>query len=389
MRGARGLKRKHVWRIVLQGLAGGMALAVVTFICFRFRLPLAAPLCLDLIVVILLSLWGNFLTSAAVSILAVVSLDFYFTDPLFSAWILNPIDAFAITLFLITAAVITTLVSRLRSRANQLAETNAKLSDQIAEVKHAQEQVHLARINRVMLMGEMTASIAHEVNQPLTGILANAGAALRYLARDVPELEEVRRILGLIVRDGRRAGDVVIRVRALAKKAPPQKQPLDVNDIILEVIALTNRELQAKSVGLQTRLSGDLPLVAADRVQLQQVILNLIVNAIEAMSETGNDSRQLAVSSGPSDSNHLFVEVRDSGPGLDPANLDRVFQSFYTTKPEGMGMGLSISRSIIEAHSGRLWVTPNEPRGAVFRFTLPTQGDGRLAGNAAREIVDI
>ncbi len=310
-----------------------MALAVVTFICFRFRLPLAAPLCLDLIVVILLSLWGNFLTSAAVSILAVVSLDFYFTDPLFSAWILNPIDAFAITLFLITAAVITTLVSRLRSRANQLAETNAKLSDQIAEVKHAQEQVHLARINRVMLMGEMTASIAHEVNQPLTGILANAGAALRYLARDVPELEEVRRILGLIVRDGRRAGDVVIRVRALAKKAPPQKQPLDVNDIILEVIALTNRELQAKSVGLQTRLSGDLPLVAADRVQLQQVILNLIVNAIEAMSETGNDSRQLAVSSGPSDSNHLFVEVRDSGPGLDPANLDRVFQSFYTTKP--------------------------------------------------------
>jgi signal transduction histidine kinase len=332
---------------------------------------------LDLVVVVLLSLRGSFLTSAIVSFVAVGCLDYYFTKPLFSPLIFDPVDAFAIVLFLITAAVITTLVSRLHVHSEQLAVTNRKLQEQIAEVEHAREQVNLARVNRVMLMGEMTASISHEVNQPLTGILANAGTALRYLARDVPDLQEARRALELVVRDGKRARDVIVRIRGLAKKAPPRRLRLDINDTIREVIALTGRELQTKRVELRTELASDLPLVAADRVQLQQVILNLIVNAVEAMHDSGSGPRELVVGTGGIDSG-IFAEVRDSGPGLDSALLDRLFDSFYTTKSEGMGMGLSISRSIVEAHGGRLWATPNNPRGAVFRFTLPVEAGASI-----------
>ena len=253
----------------------------------------------------------------------------------------------------------------------------------IEERKRAEEalrktQAALAHVTRVVTMGELVASIAHEVNQPLTGVVAHAGTCLRWLAAQPPNMEEARQYLGLIVRDGKRAGEVIYRIRALVKKVPPRRDRLDINTAILEVIALTHSELQRHRVELRTRLSSDLPLVWADRVQLQQVILNLIVNAMEAMSGVGNRPRELVVGAGGSDSNEVFVEVRDSGPGLDPANLSCLFESFYTTKPDGMGMGLSISRSIIEAHGGRLWATPNQPHGAVFRFTLPVEGDSTL-----------
>jgi signal transduction histidine kinase len=167
---------------------------------------------------------------------------------------------------------------------------------------------------------------------------------------------------------------VIGRIRALVKRVPARRDRLDLNESILEVLALTQNELQRNPIDLHTDLASGLPLVPADRVQLQQVILNLIVNALEAMNEVGNRPRKLVVTSGESDSNELFVEVRDSGPGLDTANVDRLFRSFYTTKTEGMGMGLSISRMIVESHGGRLWATANEPQGAVFRFTLPIQG---------------
>ena len=253
----------------------------------------------------------------------------------------------------------------------------------IEERKRAEEalrktQADLAHVTRVMTMGELVASIAHEVNQPLTGVVAHAGTCLRWLAAQPPDIGEVRQYLELIVRDGKRAGEVIYRIRALVKKVPPRRDRLDINTAILEVIALTHSELQRNRVELRTHLSSDLPLVCADRVQLQQVILNLIVNAMEAMSGVGNRPRELVVGAGGSDSNEVFVEVRDSGPGLDPANLSCLFESFYTTKPDGMGMGLSISRSIIEAHGGRLWATPNQPHGAVFRFTLPVEGDSTL-----------
>jgi C4-dicarboxylate-specific signal transduction histidine kinase len=252
------------------------------------------------------------------------------------------------------------------------------LEQQIAEHKQTQEFLQqtqeLARVNRVMLMGEMTASIAHEVNQPLTGIISNAGTGLRYLAAEIPDVEEARRYLELIVRDGKRAAEVIGRIRALVRRVPERRNHLDLNESVLEVIALTQNELQRNPVDLQTNLASGLPLVPADRVQLQQVILNLIVNALDAMNEAGDRPRTLVVNSGTSDASELFVEVRDTRPGLDAANLDRLFRSFYTTKPEGMGMGLSISRLIVESHGGRLWATKNEPHGAVFRFTLPVQG---------------
>jgi PAS domain S-box-containing protein len=238
-----------------------------------------------------------------------------------------------------------------------------------------QAQANLARVNRVMLVGEMAASIAHEVNQPLTGILAHAGTCLRWLAAQPPNMEEARESLGLIVRDGNRAGEVIGRIRGLVEKVPPRRDRLDINNAVLEVIALTHSELQRGSVELRTRLASDLPLVAADRIQMQQLILNLIVNAIEAMSGLGDRPRELVVISGACDANDVFVEVRDSGPGFDPADLHRLFDSFYTTKSEGMGMGLSISRSIIKAHGGKLSATPNQPHGAIFRFTLPVVED--------------
>jgi PAS domain S-box-containing protein len=250
----------------------------------------------------------------------------------------------------------------------------------IQERKEAEQALHqaqaeLERVNRIMVMGEMAASIAHEINQPLTGVVAHAGTCLRWLAAQPPDVEEARQYLGLIVRDGNRAADVIRGVRAFVKKVPPRRNRLDINEVVREVIALTHNELQRKSVRLHADLASDLPLVAADRVQLQQVILNLIVNAKEAMAEVSDRPREMVLASGIDDSNGVFVEVRDSGPGFDPANLNRLFDSFYTTKPGGMGMGLSISRSIVEAHGGKLSATANRPHGAVFRFTLPVGAD--------------
>jgi PAS domain S-box-containing protein len=256
----------------------------------------------------------------------------------------------------------------------------ATICRDITERKAAQEflqqvQGDLARVNRVMAVGEMAASIAHEVNQPLTGIVAHAGTGLRWLAANPPNIEEARHALEFILRDGHRAADVITRIRALVEKVPPRRERLDINAAILEVIALSNPELQRKQVELRSRLASGLPPVTADRVQLQQVILNLIVNASEAMSEAGDLPRELVVASGAIDENEVFIEVRDSGPGFGVADPRRIFDSFYTTKSDGMGMGLSISRSIVEAHGGRLWASPNQPHGAVFRFTLPVEDD--------------
>ncbi|MDB5026878.1 MAG: multi-sensor signal transduction multi-kinase nodulation NodV-like protein [Candidatus Eremiobacteraeota bacterium] len=358
------------WRSVVQFLFGCAALALLTFVSVRLDLNLATALCLYLIVIIMMSFWGSFVSSAVVSLIAVVLLDYYFTPPMFTFQIKDPFDSVAMVLFLTTSAVITTLVSRARIRTDQLVlEANLR-----AEEALRQAQAELAHANRVMLVGEMTASIAHEINQPLTGVVANAGTCLRYLAAQTPNVEEARTYLGFIARDGKRAAEVIRRIRALVKKMPPRKDLLDMNEAIREVIALTQNELQRSSVTLHARLSVGLPLIPADRTQLQQVILNLIVNAVEAMNEVGDRPRELAVSTG-TESNDVFVEVRDSGPGIDPANLDSLFKSFFTTKSEGMGMGLSISRSIIEAHGGRLWAMPNEPHGVVFRFTLPNEAD--------------
>jgi PAS domain S-box-containing protein len=271
----------------------------------------------------------------------------------------------------------------------------------LSEQKHAEDkrkraeealqkaQAELAHVTRVTAMGELTTSIAHEINQPLGALVNNAGACLRWLTAQ--NLEEARRSASLVIADGHRAGEIISRIRALAKKAPPQKDWLDLNHAISEVVALARSELLRNRVSLQTRLGNDLPLILGDRIQLQQVILNLLINAIEAMRGMADGSRELSVGSkkvtGISDESeeetlrykglaeanwtHVLVEVRDSGPGLDPNRIARLFDAFYTTKPQGMGMGLAISRSIVQAHGGRLWATANVSQGALFQFALP------------------
>jgi PAS domain S-box-containing protein len=230
--------------------------------------------------------------------------------------------------------------------------------------------LELAHANRVATMGQLTASITHEVNQPITAAVTYALAARRWLSAEPPNFHEVDDALSLIVKEGNRAGDVVGRIRALIKKAPARKDAVEINDAILEVIALTRTEAANNSVSVRTQLAEGLPCVQGDRVQLQQVLLNLIINAIEAMRDVGEEERELLIST-RNEPDGVSVEVRDSGPGFTPAVLDRVFEAFYTTKPGGLGLGLSICRSIIEAHNGRLWASPNVPRGAIFRFIAP------------------
>jgi PAS domain S-box-containing protein len=233
-------------------------------------------------------------------------------------------------------------------------------------LRHA--QMELTHVTRVATLGEMTASIAHEINQPLSAIANSASACLRWL--DAQKLEEARRSASRVIAESHRASEIIGRIRELAKKAPPRKDWLDVNETIHEVIALVQNGVQRNRIAVEAQLSDDVPLISADRVQLQQVILNLMMNAIEAIGG-GEGPRELLIRSGVDGSQGVLVSVQDSGPGLDPNNLDHLFDAFYTTKPQGLGMGLAISRSLVEAHGGRLWASANAPHGAVFQFTLP------------------
>jgi PAS domain S-box-containing protein len=255
-----------------------------------------------------------------------------------------------------------------------------------SERRYRETLMELAHTNRVTAMGQLTASIAHEVSQPITATVINAEAALRWLGFEPPNLEKVREALGLIVEDGTRAGNIIGGIRALIKKLPPRQTCLDINEAIREVIALTHGEAIKTGVSVRTNLAGGLPLIYGDRVQLQQVILNLIINAIEAMSSGAEAPRDLLISSGRAEPGGVRVAVQDSGTGLDPASHEQLFKAFYTTKSGGMGMGLAICRSIIEAHEGQLCVTANEPRGTVFQFTLPLQPDETLPAEHAGPI---
>jgi PAS domain S-box-containing protein len=234
-----------------------------------------------------------------------------------------------------------------------------------------QAQAELAHVTRVTTLGELTASIAHEVNQPLAAIVADANASLNWLATATPDLGSVREALDAIVKDGHRAADVIQRIRQLATKTGTQKARLDVNDVIRDVVPLIGSEVRSHEVSLRIDLAPALPPVLADRVQLQQVLINFVMNGIEAMASVDDRSRELVIRSQPHDDDHVVVAVQDAGIGIDAQRMDQLFSAFYTTKPDGMGMGLSISRSIIEAHGGRLWATPNPDHGATFHFTLP------------------
>jgi C4-dicarboxylate-specific signal transduction histidine kinase len=220
-------------------------------------------------------------------------------------------------------------------------------------------------------LGQLTASIAHEITQPIASARNNARAARNFFGQQPPELGEVREALSCVVGDADRAGDIIDRIRDHIKKSPPRKARFDLNATINEVLVLARSAINENGVSVQTRLAEGLPPVQGDRVQLQQVVLDLILNAVEAMGSVEARERDLSISTEPNQTDGVLLAVRDSGPGIDPGHLERVFEAFYTTKSSGVGMGLSICRSIIDTHGGRLWADVNEPRGAAFRFTLP------------------
>jgi C4-dicarboxylate-specific signal transduction histidine kinase len=247
----------------------------------------------------------------------------------------------------------------------------------VTDSKRAQDalreaQSTLARVTRLTTMHEVTASIAHEVNQPLAAIVANGNAALRWLRRTPPDVAEAAENVNQIISDGHRASRIVASIRGMFNKDERAKVSLDVNEIIQEVVELLHGELNGRRVSVRTELSRDLPQISADRVQLQQVILNLVMNAGEAMTTTPDGARALNINSKLGQPDEVIIAVEDSGPGIDPKDADRIFDAFFTTKPQGMGMGLSICRSIVESHGGRLSASARRPHGSIFYVTLPS-----------------
>jgi C4-dicarboxylate-specific signal transduction histidine kinase len=387
------------WRSAAQCLLGSIAVALLTFVCFRLQVRAGIAALAYLIVVVLLSATDAFVPSVFVSIIAVVCLNYFFIPPILSLRVGNPLDIIALVAFLGIAWLITRLMSqrkqaeealekansgleaKVQQRTAELARANDELRGEMRERQRAEEalqksQAELAHVTRVMTLGELMASIAHEVNQPLAAVVTNAQACLRWLALEPPRPDEARAAVERIVRDSNRASEVIQRVRALVKKTDPQMVALDINDVIREAISLEQREMLNQRVSLRTELASALPPVLGDRVQLQQVVINLVMNALEAMAPVTDRPRAMLIRSQRDDSNEVLVAVQDSGTGIDSENAERLFNAFFTTKPTGMGMGLSISRSIIAAHGGRLWVSPNAEHGATFQFTLPSNSQG-------------
>jgi len=306
--------------------------------------------------VVMASLLGDYVTSIALSIVAVGCLVFFFAPPKFSVRVEQEEDLSAVIVFLAMSMAITTCAVKVR---------------RISEEELLQTRAELARFGRVAMLGELTASIAHELNQPLAGLVSSSDACRRWLLNQPPNIDRATQSLERIVRDADRATMVVERVRSMAKKRPTQKAAVDVREAVREVILITRGELERHQIGLESKFVDDVILVWADRVQFQQVCLNLIVNGIEALKNVVTGPRILVVGAERDAHNHVTVTVADTGAGIDPKNLGNIFNTFFTSKPDGMGIGLAISRSIVEAHGGRLWASANVPQGAKFHFTMP------------------
>jgi signal transduction histidine kinase len=244
-----------------------------------------------------------------------------------------------------------------------------------AETEAQQARAELAHLARAATLGELAASIAHEINQPLAGVVINGNACSRWLAAQPPNLDEAGKAIDRIVRDASRASAVVERIRRLARREPSEREALDLNETVIEALALTRSEIQGNGIVLRSEFAAELPPIVADRVQLQQVILNLVINAIEAMAATAEGHRELLVGTAADGPASVLLSVRDSGPGIDRPDADRIFEPFHTSKAGGLGMGLAISRSIVESHGGRIWGRSAPGGGAIFAFTLPVSKD--------------
>jgi len=350
---------------------------------------------------VMLSSWyGGVWPGVLAALLSVVALDYYFIPPLYALGI-SLEEAPDMIVFLATALFIgwlsgdqkraqeslrqarDKLDARVQERTAELKRANEQLRSEIAERESVQEgliraQAEIARIARITTMGELAASIAHELNQPLGSIVMSGDACLRWLAAEPPNLGEARQAVEAIIRDGTRASSVLVRTRGLLRRGERVRERLDINEVIREVIALMDGELRRNGASLRTEMPRELPPVVVDRVLLQQVILNLVMNAIEAMRAVSDRARVLCIRTQEQHSGSIVVFVEDSGVGIDPEHLSRMFEAFYTTKVQGIGMGLTISRSIIEAHGGRLWAVANDERGSTFCFTLPIDAGGKM-----------
>jgi len=383
-----------VWRYVVTII---LVTATVVLAKLLERYWQSTPFVSLLLCAIMFSAWFGGLRQALLSTtLLVLAFDYYFLPPTHSL-VPNLNELPRLVLFAGSALLVGLMSAAQRRTAESLEQARDELAANLQELKKANNALHeeiaerrlaeaalqkaqanLAHMTRLTTMGELSASIAHEVNQPLTAVVNNANACITLLAGGDQNFEEIREALTEIVDDADRASAVIQRVRKLAKRAPTEKSPLDLRGVVNDVLTLARYASAARSVQIRPDLSNDLPLVSGDRVQIQQVLLNLVVNGMDAM-DTVEESKRILRICGRSETRNgiaeVLLSVQDSGTGLRPEEADRLFEAFYTTKPDGMGMGLAISRSIIEAHGGRLWAEPNQGPGATFLFSLP-------AGNA-------
>jgi len=388
-------RRRTLTRLTSSYLVAALSVDVAVIVTLKLGTVIKHSATLFFCSVMFSSWYGGLWTGFFSASLSVVALDYYFIPPLYALG-LGPEEVPDMIAFVATASFISWLNAgqkrakeslrrardeldvKVRERTAELERANEQLQSEIAEREAAEEgliraQTEIARIARITTMGEFAASIAHELNQPLGSIVTNGDACLRWLAAKPPDLDEARQAVAAIIRDGTRAGSVLVRIRELLSRGERQREPLDINDVIRQVVALSEGELRRNEIALQTEMPEDLPPVVVDRVLLQQVVLNLIINAVEAMRVVSDRARVLRIRTQRLALGSIVVLVQDSGVGLDPERSGRMFEAFYTTKPEGIGMGLTISRSIIEAHGGRLWAVANDGPGSSLCFALPIE----------------
>jgi C4-dicarboxylate-specific signal transduction histidine kinase len=365
-----GSKPSRIWTYGVAVLLLSSAMIISLWLTPHIGFPGTLFLC-----VVMLSAWfggvGPGLLATALSALAFHN---SFLHPIYSSGP-PPREMPRLLMYIISNLLVGLLSAAQRNATESLRGANEALRTESRERKHTEEslrqaQADLTHANRVSSMGELTASLAHEVNQPIAATITNANTCLRWLSRDQPDLEEARAAAARIVQDGRRAGEIVNRVRLLFHKGTQQRELVDLNEIIREMMLLLRGEATKLGVLVRTELAADLPQIMGDRVQLQQVLMNLMMNSIDAMRDI-NGTRELTVRSQRGENGQLLISVSDTGVGLPPQQADQIFNAFFTTKTHGTGMGLRISLSIVESHGGRLWASDNSPRGATFQFTLP------------------
>jgi len=382
-------KAREIWSYGVAVLSVSLALAIAQWPPLRLE---TAPVSLFLGAIMITAWYGGIGPGLVATALSSLAFDYYFLPPIYSL-VAKPGEIPRLIVFTLSAVFVGALSAAQRSATESLKRTRDDLKEKVQELqrshgalyaeslerKHAEEalreaQGDLARVSRVTTMGELTASLAHEVNQPIAAALTNANTCLRWLTRDRPDVAEAREAASRIVKDATRAADIISRTRLLFKKGTAQREAVGVNEMVREMIVLLRGEATRHNILIGTELAADLPQVMADRVQLQQVLMNLVLNGIEAMREV-DGKRELVITSQRAENEEVMVSVSDTGVGLPAEQADQIFKAFFTTKAQGTGMGLSISRSIVESHGGRLWATGNSPRGASFCFTLSTKNE--------------